>query len=185
MYPHRIRLRGPWEQDTAAGARRVVLPGPFPEGTFTLRRRFGYPGRIDAYERVWLLVEGLAETAALALNGVQLEGGEVDVTALLRPRNALEVTAGAGWGEVFLEVRATAYLRDVRFIDGVAEGRVVGEAPAALDLYLLAGRGTAAYTSLTASAAGTPFRLEAGDAAGPYRVELVNGAVVWWVEAIG
>ncbi len=187
MYPHRIRLRGPWEQDTPDGPRRVNLPGPFPEGRFPLRRRFGYPGRIDAYERVWLVVAGLTRPADVSLNGTPLAGfaGEADVTHLLRPRNELAIVTDAGWEEAALEVRATAYLRDVVMADGRVTGRVAGEAPMALDLYLLAGRGTASYISIRPAPEGTPFALEAGQAEGPFRVELVCGAAVWWVEPLG
>src|SRR5262245_97069 len=65
MYPHRIRLRGPWECQPLAPdgppPRRVTLPcrwadgglGDF-RGPVRFRRRFGYPGRLDAHERVWL-----------------------------------------------------------------------------------------------------------------------------------
>ena len=71
MYPHRIRLRGPWDCEPLArlapGASdgalpppgRMTLPCRWAEGGLTdfagrvrFRRRFGYPGRIDAHERV-------------------------------------------------------------------------------------------------------------------------------------
>jgi hypothetical protein len=167
-------------------------------------RRFGYPGRIDAWERVWLSVAGVADRAAVRLNGTDLgtAGGEPfeqDVTRLLRPRNelVLEVEGGADggpWGEVALEVRCTAFLRDVRvWREGEAvhaAGLVVGEAERPLDLYLLLGGATAAYAVASAAPAGTPFHIIAEKppvvagspdrATTEARVDLVNGAVIWY-----
>jgi hypothetical protein len=200
MYPHRIRLRGPWGCEPAGEAGRVRF-----------RRRFGYPGRIDAHERVWLTFDGLAGRAEVALNGGALghhEGAcafEYEVTGLLRPRNELVVEVeGAAesrglCGEVALEVRCTAYLRGVRVWaepdgDGWrahAAGAVVGSAERPLDLYLVVGRSTAAYASVTAAAEGRPFHLvgdklggtaQAGGSGGGAgaKVDLVNGAAVWY-----
>src|SRR5262245_39352295 len=127
MYPHAIRLRGPWEcepLDPAAPPRRLALPcswagaGLAGSARVPLRRRFGYPGQIDAHERVWLTLAGLTGRVRVTLNGTEVgtvAGGgayECEVTALLRPRNelTLEVEGGAEegrpWGEVALEVRA-------------------------------------------------------------------------------
>ena len=100
MYPHRIRLRGPWEYETLArpeGAPplsgRVIMPwtpgaaAPILAGSVRFRRRFGYPGRIDAHERVWLVVEGIATAIQAAVNGASLGEGrgnfEFDATHLL------------------------------------------------------------------------------------------------------
>jgi beta-galactosidase/beta-glucuronidase len=86
-------------------------------GRVRFRRRFGYPGRIDADERVWLTFGGADERAEVWLNGRPLgqhEGAgafEFEVTSLLQRRNELVVevesltTAGGLWGEVALEVR--------------------------------------------------------------------------------
>ncbi len=193
MYPHRIRLRGPWECEPLARADGGPLPPPcrltlpcrwgtaLPHfaGRVRFRRRFGYPGRLDAHERVWLTFGGIETRAEVALNGVALgrhegEGPfEFEVTDLLRPRNELVVevegpaeTAGL-CGEVALEVRCTAYLRGVRLWaeaddDGVrvhAAGEVVGTAERPLDLYLLVGRFTAAYAAVPATPGGEPFHL--------------------------
>src|SRR5262249_51543348 len=89
MYPHRIRLAGPWElnaHSSEPGAlatsasdpsltlralkHRVTIPCHFPDfiGTLRLTRRFGYPGRIDDYERVWLTFAAVAGRAAVCLN---------------------------------------------------------------------------------------------------------------------
>lgn len=209
MYPHRIRLRGPWECDVlslTAGdppPARLTMPATLDGvvGTVRLRRRFGYPGTIDAHERVWLTFAAIRGEAAVSINGTALgpvaSGAELDVTALLRPRNELLVEMSGPSpglpGEVALEVRATAYLKDVtaRFEAGTitARGRVVGTAPSPLDVYLIAGRRTLAYAAVTASEAGTRFELrgpEDGEPVGPLpgegevKVELVSGAVIWY-----
>jgi hypothetical protein len=143
MYPHRIRLRGPWEIEPLAlpGAatgqggvesspRRVTLPArwgdmglPAIASVVRFRRAFGLPRRIDNFERVWLT--GAAGASAWRLNGEPLgtaTGGnaEFEVTRLLRERNELVVEveapadAGSLWGDVALEVRCRAYLRGVR-----------------------------------------------------------------------
>src|SRR4051794_14657703 len=143
MYPHRIRLRGPWDYEPLAWsppegrplppAGRMNVPCRWADcgladfsGRVRFRRRFGYPGRIDAHERVWLTFAGAGVRAEVALNGAPLgrhEGDgpfEFEVTELLRPRNELVVEvegpadAAGLWGEVALEVRCTAYLRGVR-----------------------------------------------------------------------
>jgi len=214
MYPHRIRLRGPWECEPLARADggpppppcRMTLPCRWGEaglpgfaGRARFRRRFGYPGRIDAYERVWLTFAAVAGTMAVRLNGTDLGRHEgpgpfaFEVTPLLRGRNelAVEVQAaddrGGLWGEVALEVRCTAYLRGVRVwatAEGLhAAGEVVGTAERPLDLYVLRGRSTVAQATVEAAAGGRPFEVVARGESGceGVRVELVNGATVWYV----
>src|SRR5438552_1331102 len=89
MYPHRIRLRGPWTCESLYrlmpdGQRstadlpppfRMRMPGRWSDGVLGdfrggLRfiRLFGYPGRIDDFERVWLTFAGLEGKAAVTLN---------------------------------------------------------------------------------------------------------------------
>jgi hypothetical protein len=218
-YPHRIRLRGPWECEplraAAAGAplpapRHVTLPAGWGEaglpgfaGVVRFRRRFGYPGRIDPYERVWLTCAGVTGTAEVWLNGRPLgrhEGPfEHEVTALLRPRNELvaEVEAaddrGGLSGEVALEVRRTAFLRNLRAWlagDGAGvrlhvAGEVVGTSERPLELYALLGGRTVAYAGAEAAPEGRPFQLasevleEGQRQARLARVDLVDGAVIW------
>jgi beta-galactosidase/beta-glucuronidase len=136
MYPHRIRLRGPWECEPLARlgaddraepppARRMTMPCRWGEagladfaGRVRFRRRFGYPGRIDSHERVWLTFAGIEAVAEVRLNDHFLgrrEGKdgpfEFEVTPLLQARNELIVDVEAAsdrgglWGEVALEVR--------------------------------------------------------------------------------
>jgi hypothetical protein len=198
MYPHRIRLRGPWECEPLARRPPDDTPLPDPRsmrmpcrwgaagltdfaGRVRFRRRFGYPGRIDADERVWLAFDGAADWAEVRLNGVALgehtgDGRfEFEVTSLLRPRNELlvEVTGDAAngglYGEVALEVRCVVFLRRVRATateraDGVwleVGGELVGAGERSLELYVLLGRSTVAYAPVTAVSGSMPFRLTA------------------------
>jgi hypothetical protein len=237
VYPHRIRLRGPWECEPLARLRvgpdgqvepldgpmpprcRMTMPCCWDEGGLAgfagrvrFLRRFGYPGRIDAHERVWLTFAGVHDTAEVWLNGRPLgrragaDGPfEFEVTDLLRERNELavivEAPAGGGglWGEVALEVRCTAFLRGLRLWatdegDLHAAGEVVGTAERALELYVLLDNATVAYATVEAAPAGKPFEVVAPAAAAErpappgaeapatheVRVELVNGATVWY-----
>jgi hypothetical protein len=180
--------------------------GPF-VGQVRLRRRFGYPGRIDAHERVWLTFAGIAGPAALSLNGHALGQGEgsleTDATGFLQARNELlvdwdEAGPESGlWGEVALEIRCLAYMQNVR-VKPVAgqrlevSGEVAGRCERPLELYVVAGRSTVAYAKIAATPPGTPFQLttEVIEATNfidhgtgpvlPVRVELVHGASVWY-----
>ncbi len=172
-------------------------------GRARCRRRFGFPGRIDPHERVWLTVAGVSDRAAIALNGTPLgraEGAapvEFDVTALLLPRNELiaevegPAESGGLWGEVALEVRCTAFLRDVRAWIGRAElhvaGTVVGSADGPLDLYAILDRRPLVEGRVRAEPAGRAFHLQAPvpemEREGQpitVQVDLVNGATVWY-----
>jgi hypothetical protein len=214
-YPHRIRLRGPWDCEPLARARAGELPPPvrmtgpctwaeggLPDfaGRVRFRRRFGYPGRIDPHERVWLTFAGAEERAEVALNGTALgrhEGPgrfEFEVTPLLLPRNELVVDVegpaerGGLSAEVALEVRCTAFLRDVRvWAEGGelhAAGEVVGFAEGPLELYIILDRSAAAYSTTQAAPGGVAFHLtgQAGQAGEGARVQvdLVSGATVWY-----
>ncbi len=219
LYPHRIRLRGPWEciplHTAIDGASvpapvRMTLPCRWAEGGLTdfagrvrFVRRFGYPGQIDPTERVWLTFGGIEGIAEITLNGQRLGQREAnrpfeyEVTSLLRERNELRVevegpTTGGLWGEVAMEVRRTAFLRDLR---GVflpeshclrVSGEVCGEPAPNLELYVLVNQATVAYTTTTSRPEGQPFDLHSDPLpalpAGPqnFQVDLVQGAVVWY-----
>ncbi len=189
---------------------RMTLPCRWADGGLTrfagrarFTRRFGYPGRIDDYERVWLTAAGVEAIADLRLNDTAIgsfsarDGAfEADVTTLLRPRNHLAIEVEGGpegglWGEVALEVRCVAFLRGVRVerAPGALQitGSVVGPEERQLELYAVLGRHAADYATVTPLPAGTPFRLAAdlsGAASGAeplvLKVELVNGASVWY-----
>ena len=173
VYPHPIRLRGPWDD----------LGGQ-------LRRRFGAPSNLDAHERVWLLLPERPISAVL-LNGAPLPTNrEQDITALLRPRNELLVeTVATDWPGVAMEVRAEAYLRHVELtrVPGrlIARGVVAGAVATGLELYLIADRTPADY-ALIAVEGEYPFALSAADrhedgsAVARLRVDLVRGSAIWW-----
>lgn len=134
MYPHRIRLLGPWECEPLAPAappRRLVPParlrnvglGGF-AGAVRLTCRFGYPGRIDSYEHVWLTFADIAGPAAITLNdrllAERVTGAvEFAITDSLQSRNRLVVLLDAASdaaglpAEIALEVRRDAFLRQV------------------------------------------------------------------------
>jgi hypothetical protein len=180
-------------------------------GRARFRRRFGYPGRIDAHERVWLTFAAVDGSAEVRLNGAFLgKCGtdrlpfEFEVTALLRERNELVVDVesaterGGLSGEVALEVRCSAFLRGMRVEtaggDLHVRGEVVGTAEGLLELYVVLDRSTVAYEPTAASPAGHPFHLAAagvlggvgtgrtaaGGEARIIKVDLVNGASVWY-----
>ena len=221
MYPHRIRLRGPWTCEPLHrwhGGQtsthdlpppfRMTMPGRWADGGLhdfrggvRCVRRFGYPGRIDEWERVWLTFAGVEGRASAVLNGQALgqftQAAEFDVTALLQTRNTLAVDVdskepdGGLWGEVALEVRATAFLRGVRFWCDAghlhAAGSVVGAAPGPLELYLFAAGQFLVHSVIEPAAEGRPFDLSAqwsapqAEAALPVRIELVSTATIWYV----
>lgn len=195
-YPHRIRLRGPWECEPLTRTEASPLPlrrtmtmpcrwaegglGDF-AGRVRFRRRFGFPGRLDAFERVWLTFGGADSTAEVWLNGHCLgrhEGGaepfEFEVTSRLAVRNELivdvEGPAGRGglWGEVALEVRCSAFLRAVRLWGSFAgehallhvAGQIIGTSDRPLELYVLLDGRTVGYTTLEATPSGQWFQLD-------------------------
>lgn len=210
MYPHRMRLRGPWdcepldERPTAAPA-TITMPARLGDagiaGPVRLVRRFGYPGRIDAYEHVWLTFAGVAGQAAVSLNGQALGMGlsgafAFEVTPLLAARNRLEVLLDAApdaglTGEVALEIRRDAFLHDVAaFIgpDGAVcvTGTVVGSSDRPLELYGQADGANVFYATIEAQAAGQPFRFTLPAEAQPavVRVELVCVAECWYAAEV-
>lgn len=210
MYPHRIRLRGPWEVEAPESAPLRVHWGEHGLTGFTgrvcFRRRFGVPRRIDAHERVWVTGGGATGPARVWLNDELLghhaaEGTSFEFPVLvpLRDRNELviEVASGGLTGEVALEIRCAAYLRGVEAIarsdDGRAMltvvGEVVGECERPLDLYVLWNGRNVAYQTVVARLDGQPFDLRFDPADGAsascsadhrLRMELVNGATVWY-----
>jgi hypothetical protein len=158
-------------------------------GRVRFRRRFGFPGRIDAHERVWLTFAGADAAAEVWLNDHFLgrrddasEPFEFDVTGLLTARNLLVVEiegsadTGGLWGEAALEVRCTAYLRGLRLRADTTgttatlhvEGEIVGVSERPLELYLLLDRSTVAYTLLEPAPGGRAFHVNSEEL-GPER----------------
>jgi Glycosyl hydrolases family 2, sugar binding domain len=233
MYPHRIRLRGPWECEPLARIIRhadgrteetsqdlpprctMTMPCRWSDdggltdfaGRVRCRRRFGLPRRIDDFERVWLTCDGVEESAVFWLNAHLLGQQETantpfefDVTALLQERNDLviELTAPEGNGglrEVALEVRCAVFLRNVQLsatssgkrIRLHAAGEIGGKVEQPLDLYVILGRHTVGYQ--TVSRDDTRFAIDSEELTAEQlgsrrvhdvRVELVNGAVGWY-----
>jgi hypothetical protein len=208
MYPHRIRLRGPWDGEPISPPgppRTVTLPARLADvglvnfaGRVRLSRRFGYPGRIDAYEHVWLTFAAVAGRADVVLNGRPLGTGqsgtfEFEVTSLLSSRNRLDVLLDADGGdagltgEVALEVRRDAFLRDVTVEPGAdgairVTGLAVGSSARPLELYVLVDGKNMSYSLVEARADGQPFDVSFLPEGPPQqvRVELVNGAERWY-----
>src|SRR6266852_322903 len=99
-YPHRIRLRGPWDCEPLHGPapRRVVMPCCWSDadladfhGLARFTRKFGYPGRVDDSEHVWLTCAGVTGCTEVRLNGQLLTSDPCttfafDVTPILRER---------------------------------------------------------------------------------------------------
>ena len=216
MYPHRIRLRGPWECEPLTRSNAGALSPPFPvfppgrladlglpgfAGQVCFRRRFGYPGRIDAYERVWLVFDGMSDPITISVNDRKIgvpdrenDGYAVEVTPLLQTRNELLVEIDAAndrtvLGSTGLEVRCAAYLRGMRLTmeesNGQTQlhvrGEVVGECEEALELYVIVDRHNVAYERVSPTPAGHPFHLTTESGAGEWvKVELVRGAMAWY-----
>lgn len=239
MYPHCIRLRGPWEceplersggregKQAAEGADlpapcRMTLPCRWGDGGLAdfagrvrFTRSFGYPSRIDAHERLWLTFAGADRTAHVWLNELFLgrhegadESFEFDVTQLLRSRNELKVEVespapnGGLNGDVALEVRCPAFLRDVRIVSTVnrrevdlrVTGAVVGASDLPLEVHLVLEGKDLVFRSVKPTAGGQPFELTALalplDVASKssavtsrlytVRVDLIQGPMIWY-----
>jgi hypothetical protein len=184
-------------------------------GRVRFRRHFGWLANLAPHERVWLTFGGIDGSAEVCLDGHLLGKHrdptapfEFEVTSLLQPRNELtvevEAPGGSGglWGEIALEVRCSAYLRDVRWRLSSAgdrailqvSGEVVGTADRPLELYGLIDGSTVIYSTLEPTPAGQSFSLKSEpidllsrpgenlEAARDHaiRIELVNGAVRWY-----
>lgn len=207
-YPHRIRLRGPWECEPIDGPppRRVLMPGRWLDaglegfhGIARFTRKFGYPGKIDDTEHVWLTCDGCTGCREVRVNGQLMnpQPGEVfafEVTSILSARNRLEVliagdTDHAGlWGEVALEIRKDAFLADVRVertdSTAILAGAAVGVAPQPLELYVLVDGRHVDYRTIMPNPNGMPFRIELADVpitSQTVRVELIQISSIWYV----
>ena len=207
MYPHRIRLRGPWEcEPVGLPAMRVTMPGGWAaaglegfRGRARFIRPFGYPGKADPdLEHFWLTGAGCQGVCAIHLNGHQLAAQvEADfafeVTRILAARNRLEIviqgdTDAVGlWGEIALEIRRAAFLSEVRVervgAGLVITGKAVGVSPQPLELYILVDNRHADYRKIMPTADGAPFRVELADIAATcqlVRAELIHISSIWY-----
>jgi hypothetical protein len=180
MYPHRIRLRGPWEVCQPGGetAAKIDMPargsalGPAP---VRLTRRFGVPRQLDPHERVWLVIDRPAAAGHVTVNGgpagdfnPQRGYLEIDLTHDLGTRNELSVELAGQlddrvvWNECYLEIRGTYWLRDLAVSErDTAEvevtGWVCGPATDGLELYVMNRGRTGAYERVSASPEGSRF----------------------------
>lgn len=155
MYPHQIRLRGPWE--AVVGGRspiRIQLPAEWDQLTLlpgneevNLMRHFGRPRLFDEDEKVFLICR-YPGTVAAELNGHILRianrfqhSTEWTVTEQLKPRNVLTVALKVANldrpPEVTLEIRGPVYLQDVTFGHNNISGKVMGQFRQNLELHLL------------------------------------------------
>ena len=105
---HTIRLRGPWE---------IEQPED-PLGTARCVRHFNKPTGLESGERVWLVIEALASTATISLNGAivgqasRMSPARFDITPQLIARNRIEIELASptgadprvSLGEVRLEI---------------------------------------------------------------------------------
>ncbi len=109
MYPHPIRLHGPWDYEVlsgeTAGAKsgRVKLPcdwgaslGREFRGCVRYRRTFRSPSGLEPHEHVWLVCEGADARAEVQLNGQpvgHIRGyalrSDFEITGLIREHNEL------------------------------------------------------------------------------------------------
>jgi len=207
LYPHRIRLRGPWqairESQPATTVRMPCGCGdvwPGFRGMVRFIRHFGIPRKLDDFERVWLTFAGMSGWADVELNGESLgrwetSPFEIEVTGRLRERNELVVNLNCAepsdglWGDVALEIRCNAWLRNVTVERQgellVMSGEAVGRANGPLDLYAILGRATAIQATIAPTESGTLFNLMSAPLSPvemretKVRVELVAGAVAW------
>ncbi len=211
MYPHRIRLRGPWECEPlgpdAPEPHRVLMPCRWADagltgfrGSVRFVRKFGYPGKADPeLEHIWLTCDGCTGCREVRVNGQQLappvnDSFSYDVSSLLTARNQLEVvvqgdTDDAGlWGDVALEMRRDAFLKDVhvnRSGDvGSVAGNVVGTAPRPLELYTLVDHHHVDYRTIEPNVIGTPFHIELANLPSvdaTLRIELIHISEIWYI----
>ena len=106
MYPHRIRLRQPWQTERASDSIRFT-------------RGFNRPTGLDPQESLWLVIESTAASGTASLNNSLLgsvvadrQETSFDITPQLENRNNITIELNLAdnepppvLGEVRLEVR--------------------------------------------------------------------------------
>jgi hypothetical protein len=202
MYPHRIRLRGPWEILNPDGSKtRVDVPGGWSglinvnsSISLVLQRGFGLPRTLDQDEDVYLVCDGGGQ-ASLRLNDStvspeHVSGGVIEwkVTPLLRPRNVAEltVTPQPNSPQVTLEIRGPVFLRSLTEAPDGWTGRVIGENRPHMEVHLLAQGRVVERVSARANqpfALVRPLELPEGSynpQAPLWTIELIELANRWW-----
>lgn len=126
------------------------------------------------------------------------ERWERDISDRIAPMNQVRIDqqdGPLGWDDVFLEIRAIAFLEQVNLVrlgtvrdDYEIHGTIRGQAGLSLDIYVLAERTCLAHQRINVTADTTTFRLSVpalsplADASAPQcRVELVAESVPWHV----
>jgi hypothetical protein len=208
MYPHRIRLRGPWTLTTATG--QVVHVNvnqglPTVDSTLSgiqLARRFSWVQPLQPHERLWLVLErstvtgGKLNDRALELAGLAPDHQECEVTSLTQRSNQLVLDVPIRqtherFPEVALEVRCRTFLRHAAWridpANGMFEvtGLLVGTDPSPLELYARVGEVNVLYAVVRADQSRSAFRYQSEIPAGardedtPILIDLVKGGVIW------
>ncbi len=193
MYPHRIRLRGPWQcvSDGKVPFRTTVPCDLTVAGSANLpvllTRKFGYPGKPDPHECIWLTLSTLEGSARLRLNGALLgethnEPFEANVTASSPAQCAGNPGAsGSGWGSRTGDPRRRIpSKRESRSLSRQAVGYRDrgGRLGGTLELYILVDRKHAFYQTVRA---GETFAAHLEEDGKAIKVELVNVSTVWYV----
>lgn len=132
IYPHPIRLAGPWEYALPGATGEVAEPDWLPirpdrdwehtfdaafRGAVRLRRRFNRPAGLEAHESVWIVFEGNRGSGEVRLNGGLLGAlspaqplTEFEILPVMAPHNELLLDLqlegrGERWETVRLEIR--------------------------------------------------------------------------------
>jgi hypothetical protein len=208
MYPHRIRLRGPWTLKAGPCETFSVSLGETstPEldsttGAIQLYRRFSWPQQLQPHERLWLVLErscvsgGALNDRALVLTAVAHDHQECDVTSLTRRSNQLTLDISAGrshqaFPNVALEVRCLTFLRQTTWrIDQnnrrlEISGQLVGVHETPLELYVRVGEVNVFYTPAHANERCSMFQYQseipaASNEQTAIQIDLVSGGVIW------
>jgi hypothetical protein len=155
---------------------------------------------LDDDERVWITFSGVHTAAEVWLNHQLVhrqskldEPFELEVTSALRERNELGVAVRQSdatlsiIGEVALEIRCRAFLRNLRIEPWEDRLRISGEAvgdwPEPLEIYAILGRSTIGYGHVLATPEGRRFELVSegvASLADELQIELVSGGMVWY-----
>jgi hypothetical protein len=209
MYPHRIRLRGPWTLKTETGH---VLSLNVRDGSNTeldptpsaiqLSRRFSWLQPLQAQERLWLVLEHSAvakatlNDSALELAAIADGHQECEVTSLTQRSNLLALhvaphQAPEAFPQVALEVRCRTFLRQPAWrLDESRRrfeitGLLVGVNDTPLELYARLGELNVLYALVHANEPSLPFRYESEIAAAAVdqearvQIDLVSAGVLW------